>query len=62
MKKITLLVCMFRQSIREKDMGLLYEKLGYQTIKHEKYLLENDVILAYEVMEKELHTANTEVN
>ena len=40
----------------------LYEKLGYQTIKHEKYQLENDVVLAYEVMEKELHTANTEVN
>lgn len=40
----------------------LYEKLGYKTIKHEKYLLENEVILVYEVMEKELHSANTEVN
>ena len=40
----------------------LYEKLGYQTIKHEKYQLENDVVLAYEIMEKELHVANTEVN
>ena len=40
----------------------LYEKLGYQTIKHEKYQLENDVVLAYEVMEKELHAANTKVN
>lgn len=30
----------------------LYEKLGFSTIKHEKYPLENGVILVYEVMEK----------
>lgn len=33
----------------------LYEKLGFSTIKHERYPVENGVILAYEVMEKELH-------
>lgn len=32
----------------------LYEKLGYKTIKHEKLPVENGVILAYEIMEKEL--------
>lgn len=31
----------------------LYEKLGFSTIKHERYPVENEVILAYEVMEKE---------
>lgn len=33
----------------------LYEKLGYTTTKHEKYPVENDVLLVYEIMEKELH-------
>lgn len=32
--------------------AVLYEKLGFSTIKHEKYPVENGVILAYEVMEK----------
>ena len=32
----------------------LYERLGFQTIKHERHLLENGVVLAYEVMEKDL--------
>lgn len=32
----------------------LYEKLGFVTVKHEKYPVENDVVLVYEVMEKEL--------
>ena len=32
----------------------LYEKLGFVTIKHEKSPVENEVILAYEIMEKEL--------
>lgn len=32
----------------------LYERLGFSTIKHEKYPVENGVILAYEIMEKEL--------
>ena len=30
----------------------LYEKRGYLTIRHEKYPVENGVILVYEVMEK----------
>lgn len=32
----------------------LYEKLGFSTIKHERYPVENGVVLAYEIMEKEL--------
>lgn len=39
----------------------LYEKLGFSTIKHEHYLVENEVILAYEVMEKELHKVSTDI-
>lgn len=30
----------------------LYEKRGYKTIKYERWNVENDVILVYEVMEK----------
>lgn len=30
----------------------LYEERGYRTIKHEKWPVENDVVLVYEVMEK----------
>lgn len=30
----------------------LYEKRGYKTIRHEKYPVENGVVLVYEVMEK----------
>lgn len=33
----------------------LYEKLGFTAIKHERIPVENEVILAYEMMEKELH-------
>lgn len=33
----------------------LYEKLGFVTVKHEKYNVENGVILAYEIMQKELN-------
>ena len=40
----------------------LYEKLGYRTIKHEKHFLDNGVILAYEIMEKELHKCPTDIN
>lgn len=40
----------------------LYEKLGFSTSKHERYRVENGVILAYEVMEKELHKAFTDIN
>lgn len=32
----------------------LYEKLGFSTVKHERYPVENGVILVYEIMEKEL--------
>lgn len=37
----------------ERDMAL-YEELGFATVKHEHYSVENGVILAYEVMEKKL--------
>lgn len=40
----------------------LYEKLGFSTIKHERYPVENGVILAYEIMEKELYKASTDIN
>ncbi|MBD5083390.1 MAG: GNAT family N-acetyltransferase [Clostridiales bacterium] len=33
---------------------MLYEKLGYKTVNHNKYPLKNDVVLIYEVMEKKL--------
>lgn len=32
----------------------LYENRGYKTIKHERYPVENGVVLVYEVMEKKL--------
>lgn len=32
----------------------LYEQRGYRTIKHERWAVENGVVLVYEVMEKEL--------
>ena len=32
----------------------LYQKRGYITISHERYAVENDVVLEYEVMEKDL--------
>lgn len=32
----------------------IYEHRGYRTIRHEKYQLENGVVLVYEIMEKEL--------
>lgn len=37
----------------------LYEKLGYSTIRHEQYPVENGVILVYEVMGKELNAVQT---
>ena len=40
----------------------LYEKLGFVTVMHERYPVENRVILAYEVMEKELHKISTDIN
>ena len=39
----------------------LYEKLGFSTIKHERYPVENGVILVYEVMEKELCKVITDI-
>jgi predicted amidohydrolase len=39
----------------------LYEKRGFSTIKHERYPVKNGVILAYEVMEKELRKASTDI-
>ena len=42
--------------------AVLYENLGFLTIKHERYPVENGVILAYEVMEKELHKISTDIN
>lgn len=32
----------------------LYENRGYKTVKHEKWPVENGVVLVYEVMEKQL--------
>ena len=32
----------------------MYEKRGYKTIKHERWNVENGVVLVYEVMEKML--------
>ncbi len=40
----------------------LYEKLGFSTIEHERYPVENGVILAYEVMEKKLHKNFSKIN
>ena len=33
-------------------VAALYEKLGFVNVMHERYPVENGVILAYEVMEK----------
>lgn len=33
---------------------MLYEKHGYQTVRHDKWAVENDVVLVYEVMKKRL--------
>ena len=32
----------------------LYEKRGYKTVKHERWKVENGVVLVYEIMEKRL--------
>ena len=39
----------------------LYERRGYHTIKHEKWNLENDVVLVYEIMEKPLCNDSTAI-
>lgn len=36
----------------------LYEKLGFCTVRHDQYLVENGVVLVYEIMEKELRKAD----
>jgi ribosomal protein S18 acetylase RimI-like enzyme len=41
---------------------ILYEKFGYKTKMHMKHPLENGAVLVYEIMEKELHHANTNIN
>ena len=43
-------------------VAALYEKLGFVNVMHERYPVENGVILAYEVMEKELHKISTDIN
>lgn len=40
----------------------LYEKLGYQTIQHEKFEVNHGVILAYEIMEKKLSKITTDIS
>lgn len=42
--------------------AVLYDKLGFSTIKHERYSVENGVILVYEIMEKEFHRGPTDIN
>ncbi len=37
----------------------LYERLGFTTVRHEKYPVENEAVLAYEVTEKELSKVAT---
>lgn len=39
----------------------LYESRGYKTIEHNKWNVENGRVLVYEVMEKTLHTGNTDI-
>lgn len=39
----------------------LYEKRGYKTVKHEKWNVENSVVLVYEIMEKPLASVTTDI-
>lgn len=39
----------------------LYEHRGYHTVKHEKYSVEDDVVLVYEIMEKTLMVVDTKI-
>ncbi len=39
----------------------LYEKRGYKTVKHDKWNVENGVVLVYEIMEKPLASVATDV-
>ncbi len=40
----------------------LYERLGFCTVKHERYLLKNEVVLVYAIMEKRRHRTFTDIN
>ena len=40
----------------------LYEKRGYVTQKHEKWLFEHGAVLVYEIMQKKLNVANTAIS
>lgn len=40
----------------------LYEKLGYHTVKHDRYELENGVVLVYEIMDKKLSKVVTDID
>ena len=40
----------------------LYEKRGYETIKHERWNVENGVVLVYEIMEKRLMKCATSIS
>lgn len=39
----------------------IYEKRGYKTIKHERWNVENGVVLVYEIMEKTLSKTTTAI-
>ena len=40
----------------------LYEKRGYKTVKHERWNVENGVVLVYEIVEKRLEKCSTAIN
>ncbi len=40
----------------------LYESRGYKTIEHKKWIVENGVVLVYEIMEKPLNHITTQIN
>lgn len=40
----------------------LYEKLGFCTVRHDQHLVENGVVLVYEIMEKELRRTDTDIH
>lgn len=42
--------------------AVLYEKLGFTTVRHERYPVGNGVILAYEVMAKDVHKNSTDID
>lgn len=40
----------------------LYERIGYKTIKHEEYVVDDNTVLIYEVMEKCISVNNSFIN